>query len=78
MNESNQRKLEYIEEIKEIYSKYQNCERWAVIVGISQYKYQPWNLNYAHRDAEELYQLLCSENGGNFKEENMALPYLVC
>ncbi len=43
---------------KKNYSKYQNCDRWAVIVGISQYKYQPWNLNYVHRDAEKLYQLL--------------------
>ena len=58
MKKLNQRKLEYIEKIKKIYSKYQNCDRWAVIVGISQCKYQPWNLNHVHRDAEELYQLL--------------------
>ena len=73
MNNQNQRSLEFIEETKKIYSQYQECDRWAVIVGISQYKYQPWNLNYADRDAEELCQFLLSENGGKFKKENINL-----
>jgi formylglycine-generating enzyme required for sulfatase activity len=71
MNNQNQRSLEFTEETKEIYSQYQKCDRWAVIVGISQYEHQSWNLNYADRDAEELYQLLLSENGGKFKKENI-------
>ena len=73
MNQPNKRKLEYIEEYQKYIEEYQNCDRWAVIVGISQYEYQPWNLNYAHRDAEELCQLLCSESGGNFKKQNINL-----
>lgn len=62
-----ERKLEAIE----LYKEYENCNRWAVIVGISQYQHQPWNLNYADRDAEELYKLLLTENGGNFLEKNI-------
>ncbi len=73
MNNQNQRSLEFVEETKEIYSQYQKCDRWAVLVGISQYKHQPWSLNYADRDAEELCQFLRSENGGEFKEENIYL-----
>ena len=57
----------------ELYSEYKQVEKWAVIVGISEYKHQPWNLNYAHRDAEELHKLLLTENGGNFKRENIRL-----
>lgn len=72
MNKSNQRKM-VVEEVKEIYSQYKKCDRWAVIVGISEYEYEPWNLNYAHRDAEELTKLLRSESGGNFKEEHIRL-----
>ena len=56
---------------EEVYSKYKNIDKWAVIVGISKYQHKPWNLNYAHRDAEELYKLLLTENGGNFKQENI-------
>ena len=56
---------------EEIYSQYKNIDKWAVIVGISEYKYQPWNLDYAHRDAEELYKLLLTENGGDFQKENI-------
>ncbi|HEY9849981.1 MAG TPA: caspase family protein [Leptolyngbyaceae cyanobacterium] len=54
---------------EELYFDYQKCDRWAIIVGISQYQYQGWNLNYADRDAEELYNLLLTPNGGNFKPE---------
>ena len=38
----------------ELYSEYRNCDRWAIIVGISPYQYQGWNLKYADRDAEDL------------------------
>jgi len=53
----------------ELYSEYRNCDRWAIIVGISRYRYQGWNLRYADRDAEELYELLLTTSGGNFKKE---------
>jgi hypothetical protein len=53
----------------ELYSEYRNCDRWAIIVGISQYQYQGWNLRYADRDAEELYNLLLTPSGGNFQKE---------
>ncbi|MDJ0636340.1 MAG: SUMF1/EgtB/PvdO family nonheme iron enzyme [Xenococcaceae cyanobacterium MO_188.B29] len=53
--------------------RYRNIEKWAVIVGISEYKYQPWNLDYAHRDAEELYELLQSNNYGDFPKNNIKL-----
>ena len=53
----------------ELYSEYRNCDRWAIIVGISRYRYQGWNLKYAERDATELYELLLTPNGGGFKKE---------
>ena len=65
-----ERKLVPVEQLR---SEYKNINKWAVIVGISEYKHQPWNLNYAHRDAEELYKLLLTENGGNFKQDNIKL-----
>ncbi|BAZ21217.1 peptidase C14 caspase catalytic subunit p20 [Kalymmatonema gypsitolerans NIES-4073] len=47
-------------------------ERWAIIVGISNYQDDGiQNLNYAHRDAEELAKLLQSPFGGGFKEDNI-------
>ena len=55
----------------ELYTEYKNVDKWAVIVGISQYQHQSWNLKYADRDAEKLYRLLLTENGGNFKEQNI-------
>jgi uncharacterized caspase-like protein len=53
----------------ELYSEYRKCDRWAIIVGISRYRYQGWNLKYAERDATELYELLLTPNGGGFKKE---------
>lgn len=47
-------------------SRYIKREKWAFIVGISQYQDKSINLNYAHRDAEELYKLLQTPSGGNF------------
>ena len=47
------RKLEPIDST--LYARYQICDRWAVIVGISRYKHSQLNLKYADRDAEELY-----------------------
>ena len=53
----------------ELYSEYRKCDRWAIIVGISRYRYHGWNLRYADRDAEELQNLLLTPSGGNFKKE---------
>jgi uncharacterized caspase-like protein len=64
---SDARRLEPV--VSELYSEYRNCDRWAIIVGISRYKYQNLNLKYADRDAEELYNLLLTHSGGNFKQE---------
>ncbi len=66
---SNTRRAEPILSELELYSEYRNCDRWAIIVGISRYRYQGWNLRYADRDAEELYNLLLTPSGGNFKKE---------
>ena len=67
-----ERKLVPVEQLR---SEYRNINKWAVIVGISEYKHKPWNLNYAHRDAEELSKLLQTKTGGNFKSEN--IRYLI-
>ena len=42
-------------------------ERWALVVGISSYKYvpPPGQLKYAHRDAEEFARFLRSPQGGS-------------
>jgi uncharacterized caspase-like protein len=49
--------------------------RWAVVVGISQYKFHtaasPLNLSFAHRDAEELYELLLTPAGGAFEAKRI-------
>ncbi|MEH2253151.1 GUN4 domain-containing protein [Nostoc sp.] len=55
----------------ELYSQYRNADRWAVIVGISKYQYSSLNLRYADRDAEELYQLLLTDNGGSFQSDHI-------
>jgi hypothetical protein len=31
-----------------------SVDRWAVVIGISQYKHPAWNLKYANRDPDEL------------------------
>lgn len=47
------------------------AERWAIIVGISQYKHESLNLKYADRDAEELYKLLLTPSGGAFEADHI-------
>jgi uncharacterized caspase-like protein/Flp pilus assembly protein TadD len=49
--------------------------RWAVVVGVSAYKYAPpqAQLKYAHRDAEEFARLLRSPEGGGFPAANVRL-----
>ena len=55
----------------ELYSQYRNCDRWAVIVGVSKYQYPNLTLRYADRDAEELYKLLLTPNGGGFQSDHI-------
>lgn len=46
---------------------------YALIVGIAKYQNLPANLqlNYSERDAESIYSVLISPEGGNFKAENV-------
>jgi uncharacterized caspase-like protein len=48
-------------------------DRWAVIVGISNYRAKGLNLQYAHRDAQQLNRLLRTPEGGLFKPEHIRL-----
>jgi tetratricopeptide (TPR) repeat protein len=52
-----------------------DIERWAVIVGISDYKNNPQitDLKYADCDATAFYDFLVSAKGGCFKPENIQL-----
>jgi uncharacterized caspase-like protein len=53
-----------------------NIKRWAVIVGISKYKYAEKGitpLQYADADAKVFYDFLKSPQGGGFQENNMML-----
>jgi len=45
--------------------------RWALIVGISTYRASQLNLEYAHRDAEELYDFLRNASGYDYPEKNL-------
>lgn len=49
--------------------------RWAVVVGVSSYKYAPpqAQLKFAHRDAQEFAALLRSPEGGAFPSANIRL-----
>jgi len=48
-----------------------DVNRWAIIVGISTYQHEPWNLQYAHHDAEELYRLIQTKSGGEFPSDHI-------
>ena len=50
-------------------------ERWAVVVGVSSYKYVPpaGQLKYAHRDAEEFARFLRSPQGGALPSSHIRL-----
>lgn len=49
----------------------ENVDRWAVIVGITKYKYERWNLEYARQDAEALYEMIQKPSCGDFPKENI-------
>jgi hypothetical protein len=55
-----------LEVVSALFSEYKNCNRWAIIVGISKYRNKDWNLQFADRDADEFYKLLLTKNGGRF------------
>lgn len=57
------------EVIATAFSEYRSCNRWAIIVGISEYKHSDWNLRFADRDAETFAQLLQTDSGGGFNPE---------
>ena len=48
---------------------------YAVVVGISRYQNLPdkWQLRFPERDAQSIYTILISPEGGNFKAENVHL-----
>jgi uncharacterized caspase-like protein len=48
-----------------------DVDRWAIVVGVSKYKYESLNLRYADRDAEEFHKLLLSPTGGNFRPDHV-------
>ncbi len=50
-------------------AQHERFNRWAIIVGISKYQTASLNLKYADRDAEKLYQMLLTPQGGHFQEE---------
>ena len=58
-------------------SYYEYRDRWAVLVGISKYKYTSalynWGLTFARRDAEELAALLKQAAYGSIDERRMCL-----
>jgi uncharacterized caspase-like protein len=48
-------------------------DRWAVLVGISEYADDRLTLRYAHRDAQALYEFLLTPAGGAFAAERIRL-----
>src|SRR5688500_3131802 len=54
-------------------SYYEYRERWAILVGISEYQHKLWNLKYARRDAEERARLLKQTAYGTFDESRMCV-----
>lgn len=52
-------------------SDYALRDRWAIVVGISRYQNERWNLQYAHRDAKTFYELIRKPSGGGFLEDHV-------
>ncbi|MBK9094933.1 MAG: caspase family protein [Anaerolineae bacterium] len=50
-----------------------DIERWAIVVGISDYQHKELNLKWAHRDAEEVHKLLLTPAGGSFAADHIQL-----
>ncbi|HXK03315.1 MAG TPA: tetratricopeptide repeat protein [Verrucomicrobiae bacterium] len=68
-------KIEKVDETVPSTTGFSIPRSYAVIVGISHYKNLPANmqLQYAERDAQAIYTILISAEGGNFKAENVRL-----
>ena len=68
-------KIEKVDETAPSTTGFSIPRSYAVIVGISHYKNLPANmqLQYAERDAQAIYTILISAEGGNFKAENVRL-----
>ena len=49
------------------------ANRWAIIVGISEYEDARLNLTWANRDAQKLYELIQTPAGGGFEPERIEL-----
>lgn len=50
-----------------------NVKGWAVIVGISRYAHEAWNLEYADRDAQQLADLVSAPAGGRFEKVQLLI-----
>ena len=48
-------------------------DRWALVVGISRYAHAPWNLDYAHADAEAFAEFIATPAGGGFEADKIEL-----
>lgn len=48
-----------------------DIERWAIVVGISDYKNKQLTLKYAHQDANDFAALLQTPQGGNFAADKV-------
>jgi uncharacterized caspase-like protein len=48
-------------------------DRWAVMVGISNYRHARWNLRFADRDACALHELIMKPSGGAFAADKVLL-----
>lgn len=46
-------------------------ERWAVVIGVSDYEDERLKLNYAHRDAKAFRDFLKSDRGGGFSDDHI-------
>ena len=46
-------------------------DRWALIVGISDYRHAPWNLRFADDDARALAELLATPAAGGYEEDKV-------
>lgn len=59
---------------EELMNNWNSIERWAVIIGISDYQYPEIpDLKYADNDALALHEFLMSPQGGGFRGENIIL-----
>ncbi len=52
-------------------SHYAYRDHWAIVVGISTYKHEAWNLKYAGRDATMFYELIQKPSCGGYKKDHI-------